>query len=88
MVGMAKSWISYDIFGYENFGCSSWASNDGFLKISFQHSSPRNKNFCYEQIINHFTLTGKNIVKTGSMYSVTKTTSKQNIVGGIPVGLP
>ena len=74
MVGMAKSWISYDIFGYENFG--------------YQHSSPRNKNFCYEQIINHFTLTGKNIVKTGSMYSVTKTTSKQNIVGGIPVGLP
>ena len=44
----------------------------------------RNKNFCYEQIINHFTLTGKNIFKTGSIYSVTKTTSKQNIMGGIP----
>ena len=84
MIGIAKSWISYDIFSYENFRCSSWTSNDGFLKISFQHSSPRNKNFCYEQIINHFTLTGKTIAKTGSIYSVTKTASKQNIMGGIP----
>ena len=59
-------------------------SNDGFPKISFQHPSPKNNNFCYGQIINYFTLTGKDMVKTGSIYSVTKTASKQNIMGGIP----
>ena len=57
----------------------------GSSKYHFNiQAPPPHKNFCYEQIINHFTLTGKTIAKTGSIYSVTKTASKQNIMGGIP----
>ena len=53
-------------------------------KYRFNIQAPKIRIFCYGQIINHFTLTGKDIVKTGSIYSVTKTASKQNIMGGIP----
>ena len=53
-------------------------------KYRFDIQAPKIRIFCYGQIINHFTLTGKDIVKTGSIYSVTKTASKQNIMGGIP----